>query len=71
MTLMFDSGDIVWRNVMLVPLRLRLEYKIVHISLPAYYFIKCKASSKTLYMYIIKSCLLVCVIVNGHFLIEI
>ena len=56
---------------MLVPLRLRLEYKIVHVSLPAHYFIKCKASSKTLYMYIIKSCLLVCVIVNGHFLIEI
>ena len=55
MTLMFDSGDIVWRNVMLVPLRLTLEYKIVHVSLPAYYFIKCKASSKTLYMYIIRA----------------
>ena len=53
------------------PSKAEVGIQIVHVSLPAYYFIKCKASSKTLYMYIIKSCLLVCVIVNGHFLIEI
>lgn len=29
--------------------------QIVYVSLPAYYFIKCKASSKTLYMYIIRA----------------
>lgn len=54
MILMFDLGDIVWRNVMLVFLRFRLEYKIVYVLLLVYYFIKYKVSSKIFDMYIIR-----------------